>query len=139
MNPRRDAATVPGASPAPAPRPTPASPAAPPVAQNEPPLEEDVLLRYNRLGRERARRRGRYKLAGFAGVSGLGEGRQQQQAGALLQQQLSEAMAASGALIVESGGAATDTRFEQYREQEFAKQFLERAARQQIKQGGIVR
>ena len=105
----------------------------------EPSSEEDVLLRYAKLGRLRRMRRGRYVAGGFVGITRPGGGQQQQQTAALLQQQLSEAMAASGALIVESGGAATDTRFEQYREQEFAKQFLERAARQQIKQGGIVR
>jgi hypothetical protein len=106
------------------------------VTGPEPSSEEDVLLRYAKLGRLRRMRRGRYVAGGFVVASGPGRAEvhqqaQQQQA----QQALVQQLAASGALIVESGGAATDTRFEQYREQEFARQFLERAARQQIKGG----
>ena len=109
-------------------------PAAPPVTADQP---EDVLVRYARLGRERAARRGgRYKLAGFAGVSGLGEGRQQQQAGALLQQQLSEAMAGAGPLVEIGGTGEQDTRFEAFQQEQAVRQFVEQA-RRQIKQGGI--
>lgn len=126
-------ALIPGlraASPAPLPRPAPASPAAPPVDTPEPP-PEDVLVRYARLGRERAVRRGRYKLAGFAGVSGLGEGRQQQQAGAALQQQAFQQQLATPRMVIESGGGSdVDGRFREFQQEQLARQFLERAARQ---------
>ena len=117
MKPRRDAETV---TAAPEPEP------------------EDILVRYARLGMERGRGRGRYVAGSFAGVSGLGDVRQQHQTALMLAHQASlAAMAASGGLRIESGGTVTDTRFEQYREQEFAKQFLERAARQQFQKGII--
>ena len=105
------------------------------MAQNEPPLEEDVLLRYNRLGRERAVR-GRYTGGRFSVISRLGDVQHQQQTAALLRQQLSEAMAASGALIVESGSTVTDNRFEAFQQEQAVRQFVEQA-RRQIKQGGI--
>jgi hypothetical protein len=134
MNPRRDAATVPAASPAPSPE---RPPAAPPVDTPEPP-PEDVLVRYARLGRERAVRRGRYKLAGFAGVSGPGGGQHQQQAGAALQQQAFQQQLATPHMVIESGGGSdVDGRFREFQQEQLARQFLERAARQQIQRGII--
>jgi hypothetical protein len=38
-------------------------------------------------------------------------------------------LAASGGLRIESGGAGTDTRFEEFQQREFAKQFVEQARR----------
>jgi hypothetical protein len=115
MNPRRDAATVPAA-----PEPEP----------------EDILVRYARLGRERARRRGRYVLAGFVGITRPGGGQQQHQTAALLQQQVSAAMAGAGPLVEIGGTGEQDTRFDAFQQQQAVRQFVEQA-RRQIKQGGI--
>jgi hypothetical protein len=129
MNPRRDAATVPAASPAPSPERPPASP---PVDTPEPP-PEDVLVRYARLGHERAVRRGRYVAGGFVGITRPGAVPQQDQTALMLAHQASlAAMAASGGLRIESGGAVTDNRFEAFQQEQAARQYVEHAMRDQI-------
>jgi hypothetical protein len=107
------------------------------VARPEQP--EDILAKYGRLGRERAARRGgRYALAGFAGITRPGGGQQQHQTAALLQQQLSEAMAGAGPLVEIGGTGEQDTRFEAFQQEQAVRQFVEQA-RRQIKQGGFQR
>ena len=115
MNPRRDAATVPAA-----PEPEP----------------EDILVRYARLGHERAVRRGRYVAGGFVGITRPGAVPQQDQTALMLAHQASLATMAGGGMTIESGGAVTDNRFEAFQQEQAVRQFVEQA-RRQIKQGGI--
>lgn len=114
------------------------TPAAPPAAT--PQQSEDILAKYGRLGRERAGRcRGRYVAAGFAGITRPGDVRQQHQTAAMLAHQASLAAMAGGALIVEAGGAATDTRWNDFAERQSAEGVFERVRQQFQQQPGSSR